>query len=243
LWPPTSQTRWSGRRVAAGGGHIDTVVHTAGVIDDGAIEALTPDRIDRCWRPSRRCRPPGRGVAARAAGVVLLVVRHLGGSDRPTTRPPTRPWTRPRRPGAPPARTSPRWRGDCGRCPVAMTGALTVTDRARLARGGIVPMDTEEALELLDAALAVGEPVVVAARLDLAALRAAAGRVPSVLNDLAPSPTVGPRTRAPRRPTRGARGRQRRRRPAARSRRADAFGDPARAGASRGGGGARARLE
>ncbi|HWN35671.1 MAG TPA: SDR family NAD(P)-dependent oxidoreductase [Pseudonocardia sp.] len=184
--------------VAAGGGHIDTVVHTAGVIDDGAIEALTPDRIDPVLAAKvdvvahlGEALPHARLVlfsslsgtlggvgqanysAANAALDAAASARRAAGADVTSVA-----WG--------------LWAVSSG-----MTGALTVTDRARLARGGIVPMDTEEALELLDAALAVGEPVVVAARLDLAALRAAAGRVPSVLNDLAPSPTVGPTASTP----------------------------------------------
>jgi len=75
-----------------------------------------------------------------------------------------------------------------------MTGALTVTDRARLARGGIVPMDTEEALELLDAALAVGEPWSWPARLDPGRTAGRRRSGPLGTERSRASPTVGPRT-------------------------------------------------
>ncbi|AGP59479.1 hypothetical protein M271_40500, partial [Streptomyces rapamycinicus NRRL 5491] len=72
----------------------------------------------------------------------------------------------------------------------ALTGALTETDRARLARGGGVALPTEQALRLLDAAVAGREPVV-AAGLDVSAVRsaiAAGSQVPSVLLGLGRAP-------------------------------------------------------
>ncbi|CDR02712.1 modular polyketide synthase [Streptomyces iranensis] len=72
----------------------------------------------------------------------------------------------------------------------ALTGALTETDRARLARGGGVALPTEQALRLLDAAVAGREPVV-AAGLDVGAVRsaiAAGSPVPSVLLGLGRAP-------------------------------------------------------
>ncbi|MDA0638977.1 phosphopantetheine-binding protein, partial [Nonomuraea sp. MCN248] len=67
-----------------------------------------------------------------------------------------------------------------------MTGAMNAADRARLARAGIAPLGVEEGLALFDAALAGAEPAVVAARWDLAGLRARAedDGLPSVLRGL-----------------------------------------------------------
>ncbi|MEV8511453.1 type I polyketide synthase [Dactylosporangium sp. NPDC051484] len=53
----------------------------------------------------------------------------------------------------------------------AMTGGLSVADRRRLARNGLVAMPDEEALALLDAALATGRATVAPMRLDLSAQR------------------------------------------------------------------------
>ncbi|WP_162182710.1 hypothetical protein, partial [Actinoalloteichus caeruleus] len=47
-----------------------------------------------------------------------------------------------------------------------MTGHLTDRDRERLRRGGVLPMDTDAALALFDAALDSPDPCVVAAALD-----------------------------------------------------------------------------
>ncbi|MEI5133328.1 KR domain-containing protein [Streptomyces libani] len=75
-----------------------------------------------------------------------------------------------------------------------MTTKLDETDLHRMARGGVRPMPSDQALALLDAALATGEPFLVPARLDLAALRTPAGEVPPLLRSLAgprPRPSAG----------------------------------------------------
>jgi len=53
-----------------------------------------------------------------------------------------------------------------------MTARLTPADRVRMARSGLGALLPEQALALLDAALAVDEPVLTPVRLDLAELRA-----------------------------------------------------------------------
>lgn len=53
------------------------------------------------------------------------------------------------------------------------TGALDDKDRARLTRMGVTPIETTQALELFDAALATGRPYVVPVGMDLALLRVA----------------------------------------------------------------------
>ncbi|MGC5626613.1 polyketide synthase, partial [Streptomyces albidoflavus] len=52
-----------------------------------------------------------------------------------------------------------------------MTRGLSETDRRRIARSGLPPVEAEQGTALFDAALASGEPVVLPVRLDLAALR------------------------------------------------------------------------
>ncbi|KOV94442.1 Type I polyketide synthase [Streptomyces sp. NRRL B-1140] len=67
-----------------------------------------------------------------------------------------------------------------------MTGDLDQADLSRLRRMGIAPMPTAEALALFDAACALDKPVLVPARVDLAALRGRTGdEVPPLLRDLA----------------------------------------------------------
>ncbi len=73
-----------------------------------------------------------------------------------------------------------------------MTAHLSGRDLARLNRDGVAAMNPEQALELFDAALAVDHPVVVAARLDRAALdaRASRRRVAGVVQRPGPPPTA-----------------------------------------------------
>ncbi|OHV57945.1 hypothetical protein BCD48_42800 [Pseudofrankia sp. BMG5.36] len=66
-----------------------------------------------------------------------------------------------------------------------MTGQLDAADLARLARGGIVPLTDTDGLALFDAALAAGDPVVVPAHLDGAALADADGAGSSLLRGIA----------------------------------------------------------
>jgi hypothetical protein len=66
-----------------------------------------------------------------------------------------------------------------------MTGQLDGTDRARLARTGLVGMSSAEALSLLTEALRLGAPVLVPALLDTA--RLVGQEVPKVLRRLVPA--------------------------------------------------------
>jgi polyketide synthase 12 len=66
-----------------------------------------------------------------------------------------------------------------------MTGELDRADLSRLRRSGIAAMPTQEALALFDAACASGKPVLVPARLDVAARRERTGEeLPPLLRDL-----------------------------------------------------------
>ncbi|GAB2331431.1 type I polyketide synthase [Streptomyces variabilis] len=67
-----------------------------------------------------------------------------------------------------------------------MAGDLDQADLSRLRRMGIAPMPAPEALALFDAACALDKPVLVPARVDVAALRGrTGGDVPPLLRDLA----------------------------------------------------------
>ncbi|WP_432155199.1 beta-ketoacyl synthase N-terminal-like domain-containing protein, partial [Streptomyces tricolor] len=79
-----------------------------------------------------------------------------------------------------------------------MAGELDRVDAARLARGGVVPLTHTDGLALFDAACAAEAPLTVAARLDLAVLRAQADALPPVLRGLVPAPAL--RTAAATRP-------------------------------------------
>jgi len=72
----------------------------------------------------------------------------------------------------------------------AMTGSLAEAEVARLARSGIGPLTVPQGLSLFDAALAVADPLVVAADWNMASLRSGAesGSLPSVLRGLVRAP-------------------------------------------------------
>ncbi|MFJ9611924.1 beta-ketoacyl reductase, partial [Kitasatospora sp. NPDC101176] len=73
-----------------------------------------------------------------------------------------------------------------------MGSRLGTADLARMARSGIAPLSVAEGLALFDAALTSDEPLLVPARLDLGALRAAGDRerVPALLRGLVGPPAA-----------------------------------------------------
>ncbi|WSQ48083.1 SDR family NAD(P)-dependent oxidoreductase [Streptomyces sp. NBC_01220] len=176
------------------------VVHAAGVLDDGVLASLTPEKVravlrpkaDAAWNLHELTRDldlslfvlfssasgllGGAGQGNYAAANVFLDA--LAGHRRARGLPAVSlAWG--------------MWEAASG-----MTGHLAGADRARIARGGLVPMSVPEGLALFDAALADGRPLLVPAPLDGAGLRALAeagpgtGGVPAVLRSLVRAPAV-----------------------------------------------------
>ncbi|ATL66178.1 type I polyketide synthase [Nocardia terpenica] len=184
--------------IAAADGRVDSVVHAAGVIDDGAIESLTPERIAPVLAPKVDA---VTRLAERLPQARLVLFSSLSGTFGGVGQ------ANYSAANAALDALATHWRGG-GREVVSiawglwavrsgMTGELSAADRARLARGGVVPMDTAESLALLDAAVAAGTATVVAARFDIPALRAASGGVPALLSAIAPAaPAAGPASAA-----------------------------------------------
>ncbi|MEV0603334.1 SDR family NAD(P)-dependent oxidoreductase, partial [Streptomyces sp. NPDC050315] len=173
------------------------VVHTAGILDDGTVESLTPERFDAALAPKADAAwhlheltaeldlpafvlfsslagtlgTAGQGnyAAANAFLDALAQQRAAGGSAAVSVG-----WG--------------LWENSDG-----MAGGLSDADRGRMDRAGARPMSGPEALALLDAALARGHAQVVAATLDGAALRdrADAGTLPAVLEGLPSRPAGG----------------------------------------------------
>ncbi|HXC24193.1 MAG TPA: SDR family NAD(P)-dependent oxidoreductase [Solirubrobacteraceae bacterium] len=154
---------------------LDAVVHAAGVIDDGVIDSLTPERVDRvlaakaggAWNLHQLTLDmdlsafvlfssaagvlgsPGQAnyAAANAFLDALATCRRTLGLSG----------------------TSIAW----GLWAQAseMTDHLQQEDLVRTTRMGVLALSSEEGLEMLDLALQVNEPLVVCARLDKRALR------------------------------------------------------------------------
>ncbi|WP_106238009.1 type I polyketide synthase [Allonocardiopsis opalescens] len=169
------------------------VVHTAGVLDDGIVTALTPERLDAVLRPKADAAwhlheltrdldlglfalfsagagtTGGAGQANYAAANTFLdaLAQHRRAAGLPAV---SLAWG--------------LWRRTGG-----MAGRLTEADLGRLAKGGVLALADAEGLELFDAALAAGDPVLVPVKWDLALLRRAeADEVPWLLRGLVGRP-------------------------------------------------------
>ncbi|WP_432087349.1 type I polyketide synthase [Streptomyces sp. bgisy095] len=168
---------------------LTAVVHAAGVLADGTVESLAPEGLDRVLAAKAggalhlheltRDRPLSAfvqfsalagtlGTAGQAnyaaANAVLDAL-----ADRRAAE------------GLPGSSLCWGWWEETG----GMTGDLDRADLSRLRRAGVGPMPTAEALALFDAAHASGRPVLIPARLDLAALRGRpSDEVPPVLREL-----------------------------------------------------------
>nr|WP_244955719.1 type I polyketide synthase [Streptomyces chrestomyceticus] len=155
---------------------LRTVVHTAGVLDDGTVGSLTAQRVAGVLRPkadgawnlheltqgldldhfvlfssaAATFSSPGQGnyVAANAFLDALAAKRRAAGLPA----------------------TSLAWGmwADAS----ALTGQLSESERARISRGGVMALSADEGLALLDLALARDEALLMPAKLDLAGMRA-----------------------------------------------------------------------
>ncbi|WP_240044874.1 type I polyketide synthase [Streptomyces alboflavus] len=173
---------------------LGAVVHTAGVVDDGVLESLTPERVDRVFAPkvdgllhldelTRDADLSAFVVFSSAAGVLgsagqgsyaaanaaldaLVRRRHALGLPGVSVA-----WG--------------LWAAASG-----MTAGLDEGDRARLGRSGVLELPTDDALALFDAATRDDRAALVPVLLDTAALRgqAADGSLPPLLRGLVRAP-------------------------------------------------------
>jgi acyl transferase domain-containing protein len=175
---------------------LTAVVHTAGLTDDGVIEALTPERLDQVMRPKTdgawHLHELTRDANLTAFVLFSSVNGHLGGpgqANYAAANTFTDALAHTRRAQGLPA-TAPAW--GLWEQASGMTGELAEADLTRMARSGIQPIPTEQGLALFDAAVRHDRALLVPARLDLAGLRAQAATrpVPTLLRHLVRPATV-----------------------------------------------------
>jgi pimaricinolide synthase PimS1 len=173
---------------------LTAVIHAAGVLDDGVITALTPDRLDTVLRPKVDAAWNLHELtrdADLAAFVLFSSLAGTVGTPGQGNYAAANAWLdglAHRRHAAGLPAVSVAW-GLWARAG-AMTENLGDADQARISRTGIAPLGTEEGLALFDAALRSEVAVTGAARIVPTALRAqaGAGMLPAVFRGLVRTP-------------------------------------------------------
>ncbi|MEU3664532.1 type I polyketide synthase [Streptomyces sp. NPDC032940] len=169
---------------------LRAVIHSAGVLDDGVVESLTPEQVERVMRPKVDAALHLHELTAdmELSAFVLFsslaaLIGSPGQANYAAANATLDALAAVRRAEGLPA-TSLAWGlwGDA----TGMTGELGEAELARLERMGVAALSNELGLQLFDAAHRHDEAVLVPARLDQAALRtqAQAGRLPALLRGL-----------------------------------------------------------
>ncbi|MFE5159719.1 type I polyketide synthase [Streptomyces sp. NPDC056697] len=169
---------------------LSAVVHAAGVLDDGVVESLTPERMDRVLRPkvdaALHLHELTRGLDLAAFVVFSSAAANFGGGGQANYAAANAfldALAHQRRGLGLPA-VSLAWGMWEQRS--EMTGDLGEADLQRMARAGLNALSSEAGLALFDEALGTDEAVLLPTHLDLAALRvqARSGEVPALLRGL-----------------------------------------------------------
>src|SRR5690606_3650933 len=151
-------------------GPLAGVVHAAGVLDDGLVEGLTPERVGTVLGPKADAAWYLHELTSDLGFFVLFsslagTVGNAGQGNYAAANAFLDALAAARRAQGLPA-VSIAW----GLWDTAsgMSGGLAEADRARLARAGIAPLSVDDGLALFDAALTSPDPLLVAARWDQA---------------------------------------------------------------------------
>lgn len=172
---------------------LTRIVHTAGVLDDGVISSLTRERIERVFHAKVDAAYSLAAVAEEQTDVASLVlfssisgtVGGVGQANYSAANAFLDAFaTRERGRGLPVQSLAWGLWGEAS----GMTGSLGDADLARVARAGIAPMSTADALDLMSAASRRSEAVLVPMSVDRTALRGLSenGGIAPMLRDLAP---------------------------------------------------------
>jgi acyl transferase domain-containing protein len=183
---------------------LSVVVHAAGVLDDGVVDALTPERLERVWAPKAEgawhLHELTRELDLRAF-VLFSSVAAVFGSPAQANYAAANAFmdalAAHRRELGLPA-ISLGW-GYWERA-TEMTGGMEGSDRARITRMGMHGISPEDGMSLFDRAVELPQAHVLPIRPDRAALRrwASTGELPALLSGIAGAPARRSRS-APRR--------------------------------------------
>ncbi|MEU3458167.1 type I polyketide synthase, partial [Micromonospora sp. NPDC006766] len=175
------------------GVELSAVVHTAGVVDDGAFTALTPDRLAAVLRAKAdgaahldeltRDRQLTAFVLFSSASAVLGAP---GQANYAAANAYLDALAARRRAAGRVAQSLAWGLWDVGG---GMSGELSVADRQRLARSGVSPIGAEQGMRLLDAATARDAATLVPINLDVRALGAAEGSAGALFRALTRTPS------------------------------------------------------
>ncbi|WSY62325.1 SDR family NAD(P)-dependent oxidoreductase [Nocardia sp. NBC_00881] len=170
------------------------VVHTAGVLADGLLADMTPEqfatvlrpKVDAAWNLHEATKDQDLSIFVLYSSIAGTV-ESAGQANYAAANVFLDALAHARHRAGLPA-TSVAW--GLWRPASGMTSTLTEIHFARMRREGLIPLDENDGMSLLDAAFAVGVPTVAGVRLDMMALtaKAASGSLPRVLSSLVTVP-------------------------------------------------------
>ncbi|BBJ38461.1 hypothetical protein SSPO_011790 [Streptomyces antimycoticus] len=173
---------------------LSGVVHAAGVLDDGLLTSLTRERVESVLRAkvdaAWNLHELTAGMDLSAFVLFSSATGVLGGAGQSNYAAANvfldglASWRRAQGLSGVSMAWS-LWAEASG-----MTGHLGEEDLRRVSRSGLVPLSSEEGLELFDAALASDESVPVPLRLDIPTLRAQGAELPAVFRNVVPNVTT-----------------------------------------------------